>query len=514
MIRRWGIYLAVLAGSMGLYGAFPGWITWIAVLTVAGSPLSSVAVSAIRKETDALGLFRLPDKRRPEEYIRELRPYRPGDSLSRVRWKLAAKTGALTVWEERVMERRVPQSRRRMVAPIALCFAVLFCIFPPGEYERQMRDFRGLFVRQPEVRLELASAGPRSTSKQAVLDVVASQPQLLYLRGQAYDVYDGQSWQAFAMEEWSVWEPKGKVIVAARAHQDMTVAPYDGVEEKPSKRCLQLPRETKAWAEGILDTLPDGARVEQIQVFVRSCAKYDENTPAMPENGDFVRWFAENSGRGYCVHFATAAAVLLRAAGIPARIVTGFVVDVQAGLRKTVAQGDAHAWVEYWDGGAWRILEATPTVEAATLPEMQKKTESNAPNAIFWALPCLVIFGFLLLFRRRREDPRQRRLKELKQKAAFSRDGLTEEEKREMEASISCLPLWGRCPLSQKSKIFASSPKGRAKGRILFPFLRNTREEREGKAMKQEEKKPIPWEVADPKPPVIQSGKMENRKQN
>ena len=30
--------------------------------------------------------------------------------------------------------------------------------------------------------------------------------------------------------------------------------------------------------------------------------------------------------------------------------------------------------------------------------------------------------------------------------------------------------------------------------------------------MKQEEKKPIPWEVTDPKPPVIRSGRMENRK--
>ncbi len=35
----------------------------------------------------------------------------------------------------------------------------------------------------------------------------------------------------------------------------------------------------------------------------------------------------------------------------------------------------------------------------------------------------------------------------------------------------------------------------------------------EGILMKQEEKKPIPWEVSDPKPPVIQSGHMENRKQ-
>ena len=30
--------------------------------------------------------------------------------------------------------------------------------------------------------------------------------------------------------------------------------------------------------------------------------------------------------------------------------------------------------------------------------------------------------------------------------------------------------------------------------------------------MKQEEKKPIPWEVADPKPPVVRSGHLENQK--
>ena len=34
------------------------------------------------------------------------------------------------------------------------------------------------------------------------------------------------------------------------------------------------------------------------------------------------------------------------------------------------------------------------------------------------------------------------------------------------------------------------------------------------KEEKQDEKKPITWEVADPKPPVIQSGRMENRREN
>jgi len=32
--------------------------------------------------------------------------------------------------------------------------------------------------------------------------------------------------------------------------------------------------------------------------------------------------------------------------------------------------------------------------------------------------------------------------------------------------------------------------------------------------MKQEEKKPIPWEITDPKPPVVQSGHLENQKRN
>lgn len=46
------------------------------------------------------------------------------------------------------------------------------------------------------------------------------------------------------------------------------------------------------------------------------------------------------------------------------------------------------------------------------------------------------------------------------------------------------------------------------------PQAANNNRKKEGKTVKQEEKKPITWEVADPKPPIIQSGHMENRKQN
>ena len=46
-----------------------------------------------------------------------------------------------------------------------------------------------------------------------------------------------------------------------------------------------------------------------------------------------------------------------------------------------------------------------------------------------------------------------------------------------------------------------------------FPFSVAKYGRKEGKTVKQEEKKPVTWEVADPKPPVVQSGHMENKKQ-
>ena len=48
----------------------------------------------------------------------------------------------------------------------------------------------------------------------------------------------------------------------------------------------------------------------------------------------------------------------------------------------------------------------------------------------------------------------------------------------------------------------------------IILFFAHNRREKGDESMKQDEKKPITWEIADPKPPVIQSGHMENRAQN
>jgi len=73
---------------------------------------------------------------------------------------------------------------------------------------------------------------------------------------------------------------------------------------------------------------------------------------------------------GYCEHYATAMVVMLRAVGIPARLVTGFLATEwnEYGSYFTVRQRDAHAWVEvYFPHSGWITMDPTPTVSAAVI---------------------------------------------------------------------------------------------------------------------------------------------------
>ncbi len=67
--------------------------------------------------------------------------------------------------------------------------------------------------------------------------------------------------------------------------------------------------------------------------------------------------------RGYCVHFAHSAVYLFRLAGIPARIGTGYLVDLQyaKGGDILVQMGDRHAWPEvYVQDKGWMVFDVTP----------------------------------------------------------------------------------------------------------------------------------------------------------
>ena len=93
-------------------------------------------------------------------------------------------------------------------------------------------------------------------------------------------------------------------------------------------------------------------------------ADYDPNTPVTPEGEDFVRYFLEESHRGYCMHFASAAVLLFRTAGVPARYVSGYSAQIEAGGTSKVKDSSAHAWVEiYQEGYGWYPVDVTPPYE-------------------------------------------------------------------------------------------------------------------------------------------------------
>lgn len=73
--------------------------------------------------------------------------------------------------------------------------------------------------------------------------------------------------------------------------------------------------------------------------------------------------FLFNQRQGHCEYFATAMALLCRAAGVPSRVVSGFLEGEfnQAGNFYAVRQQDAHAWVEaYFPGAGWLQFDPSP----------------------------------------------------------------------------------------------------------------------------------------------------------
>lgn len=93
------------------------------------------------------------------------------------------------------------------------------------------------------------------------------------------------------------------------------------------------------------------------------------------QSRDAVAEFVFDKRRGYCEYFASAAALLLRLVGVPARYVTGFSVraaDFEAG-HYVVRMSDAHAWVEAYVDGAWQEVDPTPPDEYEALHQRRSR---------------------------------------------------------------------------------------------------------------------------------------------
>ncbi len=128
---------------------------------------------------------------------------------------------------------------------------------------------------------------------------------------------------------------------------------------------------TRAWAEELRAQYPDDRELIDavLQVFNEEFS-YSLSTAPLGRHG--ADEFLFDLKDGYCEYYASAFAVLMRAAGIPTRIVTGYHGGFwsQAGGYLLVRQSDAHAWNEVWlEDSGWVRVDPTAAVSPLRITE-------------------------------------------------------------------------------------------------------------------------------------------------
>ena len=342
--------------------------------------------------------------------------------------------------------------------PAALAVGLVLWLYPPADYEPPL-DFEQLAERLVDAgeqissnidfsggsadRVDLRSLGPKLQRTYTALTVTVDAPVdgTFYLRGRAYERFDGAGWEPGPHTESDSGllgtDPGGAALTTVRVRTPRTYselyAPYhmadpglatvfdyylpnDGrlrdysfqmlqgmgkasllsrqgsmIRQDAYENCLSLPDETRASlqriaaANGIMTAASVEALADQIVSFVRQSAVYSLSPERPPSDEDFCTWFLTEAESGYCVHFASTATALLRAVGVPARYVEGYVTRIEPNTETVVQERQSHAWVEvYLDGQGWVRYDPTPpdgVADSASPQGAGAPTEQTEPDA-------------------------------------------------------------------------------------------------------------------------------------
>ena len=163
-----------------------------------------------------------------------------------------------------------------------------------------------------------------------------------------------------------------RIAVNDLLRYEMTSSPRYVLEPKlgPANRrlALQLPPDFNPQARELAARwrmqFRDNARIVRAALdLFHNEFFYTLNAPLLAR--DSVDDFLFGTKRGFCEHFASAFTFLMRAAGLPARVVTGYQGGYynRAGDYWVVRQSDAHAWSEVWlDDRGWVRVDPTSAV--------------------------------------------------------------------------------------------------------------------------------------------------------
>lgn len=150
----------------------------------------------------------------------------------------------------------------------------------------------------------------------------------------------------------------------------------DSINSRELRRALQLPpgfhKKTLALAQSWQEDNPDPASIIERALAMFAQENFFYTLTPLLLTGDNVDDFLFNTRQGFCEHYAGAFVVLMRAAGIPARVVAGY----QGGSLNPVGdyfvvrQRDAHAWGEVWiKERGWVRIDPTSAVSPARVEQ-------------------------------------------------------------------------------------------------------------------------------------------------
>lgn len=128
---------------------------------------------------------------------------------------------------------------------------------------------------------------------------------------------------------------------------------------------LAVPKSTADYLEQVIAAqgfdASDSGLAAKIAAYVHSAATYNLNyDKALDKESDAVVSFLRDYKEGVCRHYASAATLLFRMMGIPARYTVGYTGMTAAGEWVEITTENAHAWVEiYVDGMGWVQIEVT-----------------------------------------------------------------------------------------------------------------------------------------------------------
>ena len=243
------------------------------------------------------------------------------------------------------------------------------------------------------------------------------EPAIRYWRGPVLTQFDGVTWRPFPVEisRQPFYQPTGRALryrvtlephnqrwllgldfpvagfqdaiytedfqvllrrpLSQRARFDFTAYPetpvgVEGQREQVLAEALRLPTSTNPRTFAFAKTLAENAATPDVIVqrgldYLRQSGFiYTLEPPPLGANS--IDEFLFDTRAGFCEHFSAAFVFMMRAANVPARVVTGYlggeINPIDGSL--VVRQSDAHAWAEVWlEGKGW--VRVDPTSQAA-----------------------------------------------------------------------------------------------------------------------------------------------------